>query len=340
MIRSRAMAALLIVLVFAFPLVASASSKIPIDSIDLSLYTEEELVDLRDKINIALGEDGSQKNKKVTTHVEPNLVYSDENISITYSDISVKTYTTDSYLLPELLFENKASSIINFVCESIIVNGYAFDVSRYVDLPANTKYLHEITADGDQYVKLGIQNVETFGMVFNYTIRDGHSRRTDSIQTPVISISAENGAESEQDTVADIDAIVEKILSYKNDGTDDAYKLIQQYGDRMTAEQLMNCLLSYGRWMCLEPAEAELKTYLKSPRSYYRYSGSITTPELQEDGTYKVTVKLKYGATNSFGGEVTDDVTVYVAFRINTDEKETIIIGAELSALDKYLMYK
>ena len=141
---------------------------------------------------------------------------------------------------------------------------------------------------------------------------------------------------SSADEAVDIDAVVEEILSYKNEGTKKAYSLIRKHATQMSEEQLKKCLLSYTKWSSLKPAEEKIKTYLKSPRSYYRYSGNVKDPALQDDGRYKVELTIKFGATNSFGGEVTDTVTVYVFCTIDFDSLEVEFTEATLSPMDAF----
>ena len=133
-----------------------------------------------------------------------------------------------------------------------------------------------------------------------------------------------------------INEIVDSILACKNNETERAWKLIQDNAAYMDKNQLQECLISYGKWKSYEYAETEIKSLLKSPRSFYLYDGSIGTPAKQEDGSYETKVTVKYGATNSFGGEMTDEVTVYVHFEADIDAVEVTFTKAELSAYDKW----
>lgn len=154
------------------------------------------------------------------------------------------------------------------------------------------------------------------------------------IEIPLIGEGAKAAGNSNAYTDAEISAIVDEILQYKNADTDKAWELIETYSSFMSSDQIEKVLLSYGRWKAVEVAENELKTYLKSPRSYYRYSGSVGSPSRQSDGKYKVVIDLEFGATNSFGGEITDDVTMYAYFTIDVDSVDVRFSGAELSAMD------
>jgi hypothetical protein len=96
------------------------------------------------------------------------LLYDDGSLSVSYSDLRVEKIGEKSYMKTELLFVNKTSESIHFVCDSIIVNGCAVDISKFVDVPGDCKYLHEWTNSAEMYLKYGISKIETFSMVFDY----------------------------------------------------------------------------------------------------------------------------------------------------------------------------
>lgn len=82
------------------------------------------------------------------------------------------------------------------------------------------------------------------------------------------------------------------------------------------------CLITYGRWACVDVAEDYVKERLKSPRSYYRYKASVTAPKYDEDeGSHRVNVYLDFGATNSFGGEVTKSMQIAVDYTVDTGNR-------------------
>lgn len=101
-------------------------------------------------------------------------------------------------------------------------------------------------------------------------------------------------------------------------------------------ECLEECLITYGRWACVDVAEDYVKETLKSPRSYYRYKASVTAPNYKEDeGYYIVNVYLDYGAENSFGAEVTDSTQICVHYYIDVENRtvEFDCIGDALGML-------
>lgn len=150
---------------------------------------------------------------------------------------------------------------------------------------------------------------------------------------PVLSEGEKDYSEEE------ISSIVNEILQYKNSNTVKAWKLIEEYSEYMTDEQLESVLLSYGKFESVNKAEEKLKTYLKSPRSFQLYGGSIYSPDLQEDGSYKVKIEIEYGATNSFGAEIKDNVTMYSTFTIDLKNVSVSFKDVDLSPYDKLAMF-
>lgn len=137
----------------------------------------------------------------------------------------------------------------------------------------------------------------------------------------------------------EIDAIVNEILQYKNRDTEKALKLIKEYSEYMTDGQLKSTLLSYGKFESFNKAVEKLKTYLKSPRSFRLYDGSVYSPVLQEDGSYKVQLEIEYGATNSFGAEITENVTMYATIVVDLQNVSVDFKDVDLSPYDKWAMY-
>jgi hypothetical protein len=125
------------------------------------------LADIPDP-GVAFDEGGLRLGRSGETSSGERLLYEDEFLSVSYSDLRVEKSGDSSYLETELLFINKTSELIHFVCDSIIVNGCAVDISKFVDVPGNCKFLHEWTNSAEMYLKYGISDIETFSMVFDY----------------------------------------------------------------------------------------------------------------------------------------------------------------------------
>ena len=117
---------------------------------------------------VAFDEGGLRLNRTSKLSSDGRLLYEDDYLSVSYSDLRVKTIGDSSYLETEFLFENKTDELIHFVCDSIIVNGCAVDISKFVEIPGNCIFLNEWTNGAEMYLKYGISDVATFSMVFNY----------------------------------------------------------------------------------------------------------------------------------------------------------------------------
>lgn len=111
---------------------------------------------------------------------EDFLLYEDDSVKITYSNFYVDSYSNGSaYLKTEWLIENKTSEIIDVTCDSITVNGCAVHIGKYVDVPPNSKCLNEWTNSAEQFLKFGIEEVESFSAVL--TINNGKKIQSNEI---------------------------------------------------------------------------------------------------------------------------------------------------------------
>lgn len=108
-----------------------------------------------------------------------------------------------------------------------------------------------------------------------------------------------------------------EILAYANGSNSTAKEMLVEYHEIMTDAQIEECLIEIGRWAAVKEAESYLKNYLKNPNSYAMYSGKCGEPQLQSGGIYKTYIYLDYGAENSFGGSVRNEVEMYVYFTID-----------------------
>lgn len=303
------------------------------EEISLSGMSYDELVKLKDKINLAIW--NSMEWEEVVVPQGTWIV--GEDIPAGHWTIKCSDNSTESLMLSQCQikwgFLKKNGSIdTNSSNGGSSTTIYVMNGRAYKD--GNITETNAMLQDG-----MRVEIREAYGqavfMPYSGKPSLGFRGGSEKKDTPDSNVSEEKRSTTQKDSV-DIDAVVDEILSYKNGETEKAYALLKEHASMMTSEQKESCLLSCARWSCLEPAEDKIKTYLKSPRSYYRYEGSLGKPELQDDGTYKVMVKVKYGATNSFGGEVTDEVTLYVTFTANTDTLEYKIVEAKLSPLDAY----
>jgi len=112
----------------------------------------------------------------------------------------------------------------------------------------------------------------------------------------------------------------ETILSYNNTEVEKMYELIVYCKNLFSDEQLETCLIHYGKWNGYYKAVDYIKALLKSPKSYTFYSGTaggFKNP--LKSGAYRGRYEIKFGATNSFGAEVTNTEEVYVTFFVDKD---------------------
>ena len=192
------------------------------------------------------------------------------------------------------------------------------DVKNYSELQnAFAEYYVIEAADFDTRVENKIKTVAAESYENLVLLRTEFDRMEEEAKSQVTMLDALDEAIVEAGEYKAL-SVIAQIKEYKNDGIDTIMQLISQNSQVLNEEQRLECLVWYGRWASLAKAEAEIKTYLKSPRSYNRYSGSITEPILLDDGSYRTLVKLEFGAENSFGAELRENEKVYCYFDVDT----------------------
>ena len=141
--------------------------------VDISGMSYDELVALKGQVDIAIkAMDMSEKNP---------LLYEDDVVSIRYSGITLDEYSDSAYLNISFLFENKTPDELHLVCKTVIINGCAVYLSKFVDLPSDCIYIHEWTTDADTFLKYGIEldDIETMAIVFE--VNNGDHVQSDMI---------------------------------------------------------------------------------------------------------------------------------------------------------------
>ena len=121
----------------------------------------------------------------------------------------------------------------------------------------------------------------------------------------------------------DLDSVLRSAETHAIHGrTDDIEEIIDEYYDIMTIEEKTEILELLGISMSLEAVEDEIIPNLKSPRSYHRYSFEIPDFPIysEEDDEYFIMIDLKYGATNSYGAEITKTISATYRFTIDLEE--------------------
>jgi hypothetical protein len=144
--------------------------------VDLSGMSYEELVALKEQVNLAI--------QKVGLFEKKPLLYEDDTISIRYSGVSLEKFDTDAYLDITFVFENKTSSEVEVVCKNVIFNGCAIYLSKFVNVPAECSFIHKWTTDAETFLEydLALEDIETVSITFN--IDNGETIRS---ETAVIS---------------------------------------------------------------------------------------------------------------------------------------------------------
>lgn len=122
------------------------------------------------------------------------------------------------------------------------------------------------------------------------------------------------------------DDFVRRLSSYTFENVEALQNDMHDYWDILTEEEKKETLINLGRCK-IEPAiEEKIKSYLKSPRSFYMYS--YEESDIRELGDVcSSIVTVEFGATNSFGGEVTKTVTVFVDYEIDMENQTANIIN-------------
>lgn len=186
------------------------------------------------------------------------------------------------------------------------------------------KYLTILT---NYEVKIYDAKIETAVVNQNLGEMQGLLKEINNLE-PTIKSNIKNYSELENSLTV---AAYNTILSYKNAKVDEMYKLIVEFKDSFSDEQLKTAMLNYAKWNGYNGAEEYIKSALKSPRSFNMYDGTVsgfTEDSTFEDGSYKGMYTIEYGATNSFGGEVTTTTAVitkaYIDFE-NLSVKYTYI---------------
>ena len=132
--------------------------------------------------------------------------------------------------------------------------------------------------------------------------------------------------------------LVDYVSTLKNAEIEEIKRIIREYSECMSDDQLTDCMIVCGRWASVEFVEDFLKDRLKNPHSYNRYSGTVTVPvEYRESSCCTVDLEFEYGAKNSFGAEVESTDTVYVCFSydLETRNVQYDYIGLDKSKRDK-----
>lgn len=109
--------------------------------------------------------------------------------------------------------------------------------------------------------------------------------------------------------------------------SEDEKQEVSNYHDYETAkEKYHNKVIEYLQHEAQDKAltlvREKIKQSLKSPKSYNEYSCEADVPIILENSDEcSMIVKIKYGATNSFGAEVTNTVSAFISFSVDIENK-------------------
>ena len=152
------------------------------EDVDLSVYTRDELIVLRDRINELLMSENYD-----SLWAEEFVLFEDENFKVSYVDL-IENFSGDDrhWYEVQLLVENKTDGIIHFSINDILINGCAVRISAGRDCSKNSKALCKCSFDYDELAVYGIQKFETFSVFCEY-FPEGQSSSRVKIQTdPII----------------------------------------------------------------------------------------------------------------------------------------------------------
>lgn len=130
---------------------------------------------------------------------------------------------------------------------------------------------------------------------------------------------------------ANIDEIFLDLRLTKYNEKDNLIKGLNKYKKYLTEDQQDLLLASY---YFFEDGPIYVQNYiqsrLKSPRSFYVYNMDVDyyTFYVEDNKEYNNSIKITYGATNSFGAEVTKTKTFLIDFRLNSDKQGITVTDA------------
>lgn len=111
------------------------------------------------------------------------------------------------------------------------------------------------------------------------------------------------------------------------------YKKIQENIEYFNDEQKSLSLLYYGQAKSLDYAIEFIMANLKSPKSFNLYDATYIDTKVDENSQEYYTIySITYGATNSFGAEVTDTSTVYCYYTVDEENGDVEFSHAKYSA--------
>ncbi len=96
---------------------------------------------------------------------------------------------------------------------------------------------------------------------------------------------------------------------------------IDSFWEYWNDDEKQAALGALGRCQMMEYFELQIRERLKSPDSFNLYSYEDSGAFLLSNGEYHSTVTIKYGATNSFGAEVTSVLSAIINYTVDIKNK-------------------
>lgn len=124
--------------------------------------------------------------------------------------------------------------------------------------------------------------------------------------------------------------------SYSFENVNELKNAMNEYWASLSDTEKETVLLAYAGCSVEKAVEKKIKTYLKSPNSFclYDFSHGLITKIGNE---YSTIAKIRFGATNSFGGEVTNNVdAIMVRFTIDIANMSVNFIDVSCSTFLKW----
>lgn len=128
------------------------------------------------------------------------------------------------------------------------------------------------------------------------------------------------------------DSILNDIEIAYNELSDDEKQEVSNYQNYENAKKeyrkkVIEYLKQEAKNEALSLVRNEIKEKLKSPNSYHEYNNKVDTPIILDDtDECSVIVKIKYGATNSFGAEITNNVSALISFSVDIENKSLEVV--------------
>ncbi len=102
--------------------------------------------------------------------------------------------------------------------------------------------------------------------------------------------------------------------------------ILSKYASKMSNSEHINCLIVYGKYLCLQEAQDEIKQDMYNPLSYKLVSAKFTygadvreTDKYYEyPNEYEVSIKIVFSGTNRLGGTVQQESDTIWYFRYDT----------------------